>query len=142
MKFFIVFLLLLPSKFLMVQEMQFTISANNKSIAISPDDNIDTVFTLNKNEFIKNGFLTVHVSNDEIEKDWKRSFVIYDNSDNVVLTFIQMKDKNFCITLNDLEKKLAPGQEYYVYTTAIPEDPKKAMSVRVARIPVCKLKIL
>jgi len=134
--------MLLPSKFLMVQEMQFTISANNKSITISPDNNIDTVFTLNKNEFIKNSFLTVHVSNDEIEKDWKRSFVIYDSSDNIVLSFTQMKDKNFCIKLNDLAKKLAYQQDYYIYTTAIPEDPKKAMSVRVARIPVCKLKIL
>jgi hypothetical protein len=134
--------MLLPSKFLMVQEMQFTISANNKSITITPDNNIDTVFKLNKNEFIKNGLLTVHVSNDEIEKDWKRSFVIYDSSDNVVLTFTQIKDKNFCITSNDLVKKLTPEQEYYIYTTAIPEDPKKAMSVRVARMLVCKFKIL
>jgi hypothetical protein len=142
MKFFIVFLMLLPSKFLMVQEMQFTVSANNKSITILPDDNNETVFTLNKNEFIKNGLLTVHVNNDEIEKDWKRSFVIYDSSDNVVLKFTQMKDENFCIRSNDLAKKLVPQQEYYIYTTAIPEDPKKAMSVRVARMLVCKLKIL
>ena len=90
----------------------------------------------------ENNFLTIKVEKDEIEKDWKRSFSIYDSTENAIKDFVLMKDGSYCIKLSEIKTLLKPNQEYFIYTIAIPKDPKKAMLVKVARTIVCKIKIL
>ncbi len=140
MKFLLVTLMAFSFAPVFAQDMQFKVSAGDESITVSPDlDNEDKILVVapaNKNAVI------INILNDEIDKDWKRSFSIYDSADNVIGEFTFMKNGSYCIKYSELKPKLITTQEYYIYTTAIPKDPAKAMLVKIGRILVCKIKIL
>jgi hypothetical protein len=142
MKYILAVLMILPVVHAFSQEMQINVSANNKSISVSPDDkNTDKLFVI-ENAPAGNDFLTIRITNDETEKDWKRSFSIYDSTGNAIKDFVFMKDGSYCTRISELKKALQPQQDYFIYTMAIPKDPNKAMLVKVARKLVCKIKIL
>ena len=112
---FILMLLMAISGAVFSQDMRFTVSANNKSITVSPDDeNADTVFDIDKAQYGNSSFLTIHVANEEIDKDWKRSFSIYDKDDNAIKDFTLMKDGSYCIKINELVTQLHQQQEYFI----------------------------
>ena len=143
MKFILLVLLVFPFATLVAQNMEITVSADNKSITVSPDDdNSDKLFTINTSSSAGNNFLTIKVADEEIDKDWKRSFFIYDNTGNAVKDFVLMPDDSYCIKIIDLSKLLQPQKDYFISTTAISKDPQKAMLVKVARQLVCEIKIL
>ena len=124
------------------QEMQITISANNDSITVSPDNNNkNKLLTISNSPSAGNNFLIINVVNEETDKDWKRNFFIYDSADNAVKNFVLMNDGSYCIKLSTLFTILQPQHDYFIYTTAIPKDPNKAMLVKVARRLICKIKI-
>ena len=142
MKFILMALMAIPVA-VFPQDMRFTVSANNKTLTVSPDDeNTDTVFEIEKTQYGNSSLLTIRVANEEIDKDWKRSFSIYDKDDNAIKDFTLMKDGSYCIKMNELVTQLHQQQEYFIYTTALPKDPKKAMLVKIARRPVCRIRIL
>jgi len=142
MKFILMVLLTIPVIPVLSQDIQFTVTANNKSITVSPDNEIEDKLLLIDQSKSGNDFLTIHVTNEETGKDWKRSFLIYDSADNVIKDIVSMKNGSYCIKLNELKILLHTQQDYFIYTTAIPKDPKKAMLVKVARIFVCRIRIL
>lgn len=123
------------------QSMQFTLTAGKKSLIISAGDNNTNKALEIESKAISNDLLTISVSNEEIAKDWKRSFIVYDSSDKAITAFAEMKSGSYCIKISGLKTILNPDEEYFIYTTALPEDPQKAMLVRVARILVCTIKI-
>ncbi len=131
----------LPFSAVFSQEMQVTISAGNNSIIVFPDNEDSTkLLVIDALQSSANKAFTIHVTNDNRDKDWKRSFAIYDSADNVLHDFVLMKDGNYCIKLSQLAT-LHTEEEYFIYTVAIPKDPQKAMLVKVARTLVCKFKI-
>ena len=143
MKLILSVLLSIPAFCIFSQDLQFTVSANNKTFTMSPDnDNANNLLLISSIEPDGNNFLTIHVVNEEIDKDWKRSFSVYDSTGNAIKDLTLMKDGSYCIKLNELKILLHPQQDYAVYTTAIPKDPKKAMLVKVARTFICKIRIL
>jgi len=141
MKFILAVLMMLPVAQAFSQEMQISVSANNKSITVSPDDkNTDKLLVI-ESAPADNDFLTIRISNEAKDKDWKRSFSIYDSADTAIKDFVLMKDGSYCTRISELKKDLHPQQDYFIYTIAIPKDPNKAMLVKVARRLVCKIKI-
>ncbi|MEO8712711.1 MAG: hypothetical protein ABI405_11335 [Parafilimonas sp.] len=143
MKFILSVLLVIPFASLIAQDMEITVCANNNSLTVSPDDdNSDKLFVINTSSSADNNFLTIKVADEEIDKDWKRNFFIYDSADNAIKDFVFMKDESYCIKISDLYKLIQPQKDYFIYTTALPKDPHKAMLVKVARQLVCKIKIL
>ncbi len=140
MKFFLITLMAFSFAPVFAQDMQFKVSAGDESITVSPeDDNEDKLLVVaptNENALI------ISILNDDLDKDWKRSFSIYDSADNVIGDFTFMKNGSYCIKYSELRPKLNTTWEYYVCTTAIPKDPAKAMLVKIGRILVCKIKIL
>ena len=75
-------------------------------------------------------------------KDWKRSFFIDDDGGADLFTAVAMQQDEYCIKISELEKKLKVYKTYFLYTVALPKDPKKAKLVRVARRLVCTIKLI
>jgi hypothetical protein len=143
MKFILIALMILPSAFGLTQELSIIVTAGNESIKILLDDdnnnkvlNLRTSLTPAKQEY-----LTVRVSNEEIEKDWQRNFIVYDEEDNEISRLAGMKENTYCVMLGKLLPLLKQGKEYSLYTTALPKDPQQAMGIKVSRQLVCKIKI-
>ena len=125
-----------------MKSIKITISANNATLHITLDsENKNNLLIIDSSKLISNDFLTIKVDDELENKEWKRSFFIYDNANNAIKDFVLMKDNSYCIKLNELKTLLAPGKEYFIYTTALPKDPKKAMLVKLAKQLVCKIKI-
>jgi len=132
---------MLPAAFVFTQEMSITIAARNESITVSPDDeNEDKILSLRTSiPAAKEDYLTVKVANDEIEKDWTRNFIIYDEEDNEISKLAERKENTYCVALEKLLPLLKPRKEYALYTSALPKDPQKAMEVKISRQLVCKI---
>ena len=123
------------------QNMQFTVAAGDKSlVAAAEEDNANKLFEIDS-KTIGVDLLTISVEDEEIEKDWKRSFIVYDSSDKAITEFPEMHNGTYSIKVSGLKEMLSPDEKYFIYTTAMPEDPQKAMLVKVARILVCVIKI-
>jgi hypothetical protein len=144
MKFILIALMILPSAFGSTQELSIIVTAGNENLKISLDDdnnnkvlNLQTSVTPAKLEY-----LTVSVSNEEIEKGWERNFIVYDEEDNEISRLAEMKENRYRVTLAKLLPHLKPGAAYSLYTTALPKDPQKAMGIKVSRQLVCKIKIV
>ena len=121
--------------------MQFTVAAGDKSLVVAAEeDNADKLFEIDS-KTIGVDLLTISVEDEEIEKDWKRSFIVYDSSDKAITEFPEMHNGTYSIKISGLNILLSPDEKYFIYTTALPEDPQKAMLVKVARILVCVIKI-
>ena len=141
MKLLLTLLFALPFTLGFSQDMQLNISAGKETISVSlDDDNSGKLVNLSQHS-AANNFLTIKILNEEIDKDWKRSFTIYNAQDSAIKDFMQMKNGSYCIKLKDLLPALHQSEEYFIYTIAFPKDPKKAMLVRPARKLVCEIKL-
>ncbi|MEP6465738.1 MAG: hypothetical protein ABJB05_05515 [Parafilimonas sp.] len=143
MKNILIALLLFISSSAFSQQAQIIISTNNNSLQISPDsNNINKLFVINNAIFSDKDYLTIKVNSESDKKEFNRKFFIYDSSNIAIKDFVLMSDGTYCLKLNDVSKLLLPQKEYFIYTTAIPKDVKKAMLVKMAKRLVCKIKIL
>ncbi|MBV9961052.1 MAG: hypothetical protein JO072_02290 [Parafilimonas sp.] len=124
------------------QQLKLTISAANNSLTVIPEENDDSVFIINAPALSSKSFLTIYINSDVIPKDWKRDISIYNSDDSFIKDFVLMKDETYCIKLSEIKTLLQPGREYLIYTIARPKDPKKAMTMKFARVLVCKIKTL
>jgi hypothetical protein len=139
MKYVLVVLLLFSAANIYSQDMRINLSAKNERLSVSLDEN-----NINRTFFVKktspeNELLMVTVSNEVINEDWKRTFTIHNSNDSAIAVLQYMGGDNYCISLKDLREKLQAGNQYYLYTIALPTDPKKRMLVKVARNLVCKI---
>lgn len=57
------------------------------------------------------------------DKDWKRSFQIFDPADNVLLEIDSTKQSTYSVPVNQLRTKLKKGIPYSLYTIAVPTTP-------------------
>jgi protease II len=143
MKCMLIAILLSVASACFSQETKITITDNKEILHISLDSNNENnLFLIHAAQFSNNDFLIIKVDSDSAYKDWKRSFFIYDSANTAIKDFVLMKDETYCLKLNELKKLLVIEEPYFIYTTAIPKDPQKAMLVKVAKQLVCKIKIL
>ena len=124
------------------QQMSITVSAQHKTISVvTDDDNSDKILNLERSTAPSEACLIASLSQEEKQKDWKRIFIIYNKEDSEISRLALIKENTYGILLKDLFLQLQNGQEYSLYTIVLPEDPQKAMEVRVARQMVCKIEI-
>jgi hypothetical protein len=142
MKFILIALMIIPYSYALSQDIKATVSAQNKSITASTEDrNDDKLLLIDASHLSKNDFLIITVPDKEADKDWKRDFAVYDSADNALKDFVLMKDESYCIKLTELITLMQVQHDYFIYTVAIPKDPKKAMLIKPARKLVCKIRI-
>jgi len=124
------------------QKITITVSAQGKSVSVSPDDeNNDKVLVLQTSKASAATDMVAKVNNEEITRGWKRAFVLYDNEDKEIITLDSMKENCYGISLQALLPVLQKAKQYALYTIVLPEDPQKAMEVRIARQLVCKIQL-
>src|SRR5258705_11421433 len=101
MRFILSALLILPTLFTFEQDMFITVTAEGKSIQVSlDDDNSNEALTLGTSGLTPGEyFITAEVSNEEIDKDWKRMFIIYDKEDNEIGRLSDMKENIYRVSL-------------------------------------------
>ena len=75
------------------------------------------------------------------EKDWKRSFEIFDSTDKSLLKIPAANQLSYQVSVKQLRSLLKRGSVYSIYTMAVPKDPKVAATVRVRRILVCRINV-
>ena len=142
MKIILLSLMMAIGAYSFSQEIRITVSAENKSITTAIDeDNTGKLLNLQTSLEPSEAYLVAKLNRDEIGKGWTRNFIIYDNEDNEVSRLAQMKDNTYGVALKNIKPLLKPAQEYSLYTIVLPEDPQKAMEVKVARQLICKIKI-
>ncbi|TDH20876.1 hypothetical protein EXU57_21015 [Segetibacter sp. 3557_3] len=73
------------------------------------------------------------------EKEWKRSFELFDSTDKAVLKIPAVNQSAYQVTIKQLRSQLRKGAVYSLYTIALPKDPDLAARVRVRRVLVCKI---
>ena len=73
------------------------------------------------------------------EKQWNRSFLFFDESDNEILR--KDNTRNAKITAAELKKLFGNKKKIKIYTIAIPTDPGLAARVRVRRVHLCTLEL-
>lgn len=122
------------------QNMQINLSIKGEKLLVSLDENnSNRTFSLKKSNINSTGCFTATVLNEEIDTSWQRSFTIHNAADSEIAALKYTKDDNYCISLNELIPKLQTGNQYYLYTIALPKDIKKQMLVRAVRRMVCKI---
>ena len=122
------------------QDMRINLSAKGERLSTLLDENnSDKIFSIKQAELNSTNYFTATVLNEEIDTSWQRSFTIHNASDSEIAVLKHMSDDTYCIFLSELISKLQTGNQYYLYTIALPKDIKKQMLVRAARRMVCKI---
>ena len=125
------------------QEATITVSAQNRSVSAVPgEENEGKVLALQRSITSTDACLVAKVTNEEINENWKRNFIIYDGEDKEIDSLIATKQNSYKTPLKTLLPNLQQGREYSLYTIILPIDPQKAMEVKVARQLVCKINVV
>lgn len=130
------------SKMEVIKENSWTIKWNKKVLLqTSRENETDNIKKIKKADLSKKYYLEItYIESDPAkEKERKRSFLFYGNTDNKVLR----KDSTLEIKIPAGElKKLFNGQKKIrIYTMAIPTDPDLAARVRIRRVHLCTLEL-
>lgn len=121
-------------------DMRISLSAKGTKITVLlNDNNIDRTFNLKSANINANDFFTATVFDEQIDTSWQRNFTIHNSSDSVIASLEKVKNNTYNISLTELISKLQTGNQYYLYTIALPVDLKKRMLVKVVRRMVCKI---
>lgn len=137
--------LLLITIFIQVANAQKTIDvcAQKQLVTVNlQDEDVSRILTLTSTSLNAKDVLFVVNNNWKAEKEWKRTFSIYDDKDRAIADVVPCKSNGkYQLLLKDLFAKANKGETYTLYTMAIPRDPKKAALVRVRRVLVCRISI-
>jgi hypothetical protein len=84
--------------------------------------------------------ITISYFMDSADDDWKRSFLVNDETERNILTIDLNKQAGSAsfnaIPLKPLKDKKKP---FFIYTISLPKDPGLAARVRVKRVLLCKI---
>jgi hypothetical protein len=126
------------------QKNSIIVTAQNQTLKVNlQDENPEKVIAIKSTlKSATTGKLTITNTDWIKDKDWKRSFEIYDNADQSIAKVAPTKTSGkYEVLLKTLTSKMKKGETYSLYTIAIPRDPKKAAVVRVRRVLVCSILI-
>jgi hypothetical protein len=124
------------------QKNSIIVTAQNQTLKVNlQDENPEKVIAIKSTlKSATTGKLTITNTDWIKDKDWKRSFEIYDNADQSIAKVAPTKTSGkYEVLLKTLTSKMKKGETYSLYTIAIPRDPKKAAVVRVRRVLVCSI---
>lgn len=117
-----------------------TISHNSKKVlTVTKEDAVKNKITIKSADLKKTGSLVIAFPVSKTKSEWKRNLMIYDTTDNVLLTKEDVT--GLTLTNTELAALLAGKKQFSIFTASIPRDPKKAAAVRVRRIHVCTVVI-
>lgn len=87
-----------------------------------------------------NGVITISYVQPTPNKNWKRTFYINDEADQLVHS-VELKTQIGKVSFSALPiKQMANAKKpVFIYTTSIPKNPEKAAVVRVRRILLCRI---
>jgi hypothetical protein len=147
-RMFMKYILILLTTFLL-QEVQaqkggVQVSAQGKTITANlQEEDTDKVITINsKLKSAVTGKLVINNTESSKEKEWKRTFSVYNGEDQALVNLSPCKTAGkYDVSLKTIISKLKKGETYSLYTMAIPKDSKKAAVVRVRRVFVCRIAI-
>ena len=118
------------------------ITWNNKVILeTSKVDEIANTSKIKSSDLKKDCFLEINYKEADAkkEKEWIRSFMFMDESDNELLRKDSTRDVKIVAT--DLKKLFGDKKKIKLYTIAIPADPNLAARVRVRRVHLCTMEL-
>lgn len=124
------------------QDREISIKIQSDTITVSMDDD-------NHNKSIRLHTAGSNTKDDMVasvlywkeETDWKRRFIINDESNNDIAELTEKGKGIYCKKLSEIIPSLEKNKTYFLYTVALPKDPKKAMLVKVPRMLVCKITV-
>jgi hypothetical protein len=84
--------------------------------------------------------ITIRYLMDNPDKDWKRTFLIRDESENNIAT-LDLNNPTGAVTFNvyNLQALRNKKKPFFIYTVSLPKDPSLAAAIRVKRILLCKI---
>ncbi len=82
--------------------------------------------------------LSYREMNKPVKKKWKRSILIFDESDNELL---KKESSSIKLTPDELSDLFKEKKIIKIFTVSIPSDPSEAALVRVRRIHLCTLEL-
>jgi hypothetical protein len=142
------YILILLTSFLLqqahAQKSGLQVSAQSKTITVNlQEEDPEKVININsKLKSVATGKLTIYNTEWAKDKEWKRTFTIYNDQDQSIIDLSPCKTSGkYNAPLKSIVAKLKKGETYSLYTMAIPKDPKKAAVVRVRRVLVCRILI-
>ncbi len=122
------------------EDMRIGLSARGERMTVLLNgNNIDRNFNLKKTKVTATDCFMATVINEQIDTSWRRSFTIHNAADSVIASLQNINSDKYIISLKELISKLQAGSQYYLYTIALPLDPKRQMLVKVVRRMVCKI---
>lgn len=127
------------------QDVQYTVTVQKQTIAVNVEDDVtDKILHIDLTQPLSKGEELIVTNNLwKDETDWKRSFIIFDKTDNQVASLTETpKDGIYCLPSKEIKKNLQSGKKYTLYTIATPKDPQQAMLVKVRRQLICTIEIL
>lgn len=90
-------------------------------------------------ELKNNCFLEVAYKENPAKKDWKRSFLFFDENDNELLR--KHSTTSTKISGTELKKLFAGKKKIVIYTVSLPTNPDLAARIRVRRVHLCTLEL-
>lgn len=145
MKILFTSIAILFSTIMYSQDRNITVNVQTQSIAVSlDDDNAEKNIYINTSSAVTaEDLLLIAVLFWKDEQDWNRKFIINDEEGNDIATLTLAKKQGiYCEKLSTIVPLLTKGKPYYLYTAALPKDPKLAMVVKVPRVLVCKIIVI
>jgi hypothetical protein len=122
------------------QDMRVALSAKKEKLYVSLNyNNLDRTFSFKNTKITATDYFTATVLDEEIDTSWRRSFTIHNNTDSIIASLKNTGDDKYSISLKELISKLQAGNQYYLYTIALPVDLQKQKLVKVVRRMVCKI---
>src|SRR5262252_7659289 len=84
------------------QQIRITVFAQNKTITVSPDeDNTDKLLKLQTPVTPSEAALTARVNYEEMDKGWKRNFIIYNDEDSEISRLVFVKENTYSVLLKN-----------------------------------------
>jgi hypothetical protein len=113
----------------------------NKKVILETGKSNETINTRNIKlaDLKKNYVLEISYKESDPKKEWNRSFLFFDESDNELLR--KDSTRNTMIAAAELKKIFGDKKKIKIYTIAVPSDPDMAARVRVRRVHLCTLEL-
>jgi hypothetical protein len=83
--------------------------------------------------------ITYKESSPQKEKEWKRSFLLFDENDNELIR--KDSTRNVLIPASELKTLFGDKTKIRIYTVTLPTDPNMAASIRVRRVHLATIEL-
>lgn len=114
---------------------------HNKAVRLkaSGENEVRNTIVIKAADLKQDGQVCIEYTEAKPLKDWKRTFAVFDEKDNDLMTY---SGSSFKIGNGKLRSLMSEGTKTIkVYTWALPTDPELASRIRVKRTHLCTIKL-